>query len=255
METTTRDVWKNDYIGRSLLLFFALWWLYWTFYPTTTGKAGTLLAVVAAVMTFRGEMRPREKLTWLVILLAFLRVELRAIDTDHSDFLKQWNSARTEDREGFGKTAQGIADELKQTQADFNASLQRFERIEQRERDLENLDKQLIKVHTPSLKQEALQLARNITEFLRRRDTEFAENADPYPPERIRQQFEIETAKEYQHNFMPEAVKITHEFVQLRMGWSFRPYRFVCGLPDANNVGNIDMCSTQLRFTAEHMVK
>ena len=50
-----------------------------------SGYAITAMAVIAGIMALRPEMHGREKFLWFAILLAFMVVEIRAINKDRRD--------------------------------------------------------------------------------------------------------------------------------------------------------------------------
>jgi hypothetical protein len=60
------------------------------------GKAVTVLAVAAAVMTVMGEMKGNEKLAWILILFGFLSVEVVSIDVERKAHEREQQQARND---------------------------------------------------------------------------------------------------------------------------------------------------------------
>jgi hypothetical protein len=78
------SVWKKHWFGYCLIVVGAgvCWWFNSHLRPW--GYAFTAMAVVAGVMALRQDMGGHEKSFWFVLLLAFMVVEIRAINRDRA---------------------------------------------------------------------------------------------------------------------------------------------------------------------------
>src|SRR5258708_3564271 len=97
------DVWRNQVFGISAILLSATLCVYWSWRTPSPGKAVAAMAVAAAVMTFRGEIGGLEKFFWMVVLFAFLFLELRAIDRDRAIYASEQAEVRKAEHEAFQK--------------------------------------------------------------------------------------------------------------------------------------------------------
>jgi hypothetical protein len=80
------SAWRSRWCGWLLLAGFALLGLWWWWHIPSTGKAGMLLAVAAAIMSARGEnLKGIAMGLWILTLFGLLGVEYRAIDKDKRD--------------------------------------------------------------------------------------------------------------------------------------------------------------------------
>ena len=115
--------------------------LAWGWFPQERlplpGYSVAVIAVVAAIMSIHGEMKGWQKAIWLLIIGAFLIVELRAIKQDHEDSKKQASDDRkTQDtafkvvldkeNKDFAATAGGLAGAYTLSQNQFNATMKQF---------------------------------------------------------------------------------------------------------------------------------
>lgn len=96
---------------------FSLWYARWCYNLPSPAKAATVLAVIAAIMSYRGEPEGFEKMFWTLVLFAFLFVELRAIDhKDQFDELARQGQERIEEN-NFRLVGRGIETLLSRTTA------------------------------------------------------------------------------------------------------------------------------------------
>jgi hypothetical protein len=93
LRLVAQSIWKNRWFGWVMIDAFSLWYAWWCFNLPSPAKAATVLAVIAAIMAYRGEPEGFEKLFWTLVLFAFLFVELRAID--YKEFLDKQTQAIT----------------------------------------------------------------------------------------------------------------------------------------------------------------
>ena len=123
-------VWHRKPLSIVALYVFLSLLLYWEFNIPSPGKSVGGLAVAAAVMSFRGEMRGKEKAAWILLLFAFLAVELRSIDQERNANEQLRALARAEEENNFrdiGKNiTTGIAGVLDQSHRQFDATMQQF---------------------------------------------------------------------------------------------------------------------------------
>ncbi len=107
-----------------LYLFILLLWV-WEYNIPSPGKAATVLAVVAAVMTFRGDMRGGEKLAWTVLLFGFMYLEITSIDTERKANEYMRSVAMEQERKSFDSIGRGIQANLAQSQQQFTETMEK----------------------------------------------------------------------------------------------------------------------------------
>lgn len=95
------EVWNSKWFGWALVLALLVLWLYWRFNLPTQGKAIAALAVGAALMSWRTEAVGIEKTAWMLILFAFLYIELGAINRDKRNNDKAAQQTLAEERKNF----------------------------------------------------------------------------------------------------------------------------------------------------------
>ncbi len=119
-----QSVWNNRWFGWVMIGAFSLWYAWWCFHIPSPAKAATVLAVIAAIMAYRGEPEGFEKLFWTLVLFAFLFVELRAID--HKDQLDEIarQSAQASEAKHFSDIGEGIKKQSRQSQQQFEATVE-----------------------------------------------------------------------------------------------------------------------------------
>ncbi len=123
-------IWRSSSFGWAVILATFGMFIWWTFSIPSPGKAVAALAVVAAVMSFRGETSGLEKTTWMLVLCAFLFIEVRAIDRDREEAAKQQQAARKQEDDRFAgllKTQQdNFAEVLRKNQEAFDKTMARL---------------------------------------------------------------------------------------------------------------------------------
>jgi hypothetical protein len=87
--------WHKQPLAIALLFASVPFLFYWGLRIPSPGKAVAAMAVVAAVMSLRGEMGGKEKLAWTLLLFGFLAVEVKSIDSDRA-LAEQERSATVE---------------------------------------------------------------------------------------------------------------------------------------------------------------
>jgi hypothetical protein len=113
------NMWRSRRFGLMLIFVAGVGYLYWSYHIPSPGKAVAALAVVAAVMTFRGELSGLEKFFWTLVLFAFLFVELRAIDKDRATYASEQKEIRGKEAEQFNAIGEEIKLAIKQGQDNF----------------------------------------------------------------------------------------------------------------------------------------
>jgi hypothetical protein len=121
--------WHRRPLGVFLLYVFLCWLFIWNLRIPSPGKAVTVLAVAAAVMTFMGEMKGTEKLAWILILFGFLSVEVIAIDVERTAHDLEQQQARAEQLRHFGEIGNGIRDSIKESDRNFNETMQKENQV------------------------------------------------------------------------------------------------------------------------------
>jgi len=125
------SVWRSGWLGVFFIVAAALWITWWHYHTPAPGKAVAALAVAAAIMSLRPEATGIERSAWMLIIGAFLFVELRAIDKDRSENAREQQEAKTAEDARF-------AESLKQNQNEFKATMGRMEHLDELSR--ENID-------------------------------------------------------------------------------------------------------------------
>ena len=127
-------VWNRPLFGYLSIVVGVGVWLWFTLSLPPSGYSITAMAVVAGIMALRQEMSGRERSLWLVLLLALMVVEIRAINNDRRDQETKFativsglehavgNSTEAvnaltvlvkEERQHFDQTIGGIGDSIK----------------------------------------------------------------------------------------------------------------------------------------------
>jgi hypothetical protein len=109
--------------------------LYWHWKLPLPNKAVLALAAVAALMVL-AEMRPIHKAIYVVLIVALVYTENRAINEDRSAFEKDQREQRRTENEKF----QGIADKLS---AEINGMIDLKATASQTERNIEQIKEQI----------------------------------------------------------------------------------------------------------------
>lgn len=100
--------------------------LYWWRHLPATGYAIGVLAVIAAVMSVHGEMRPWQKVIWMLLVGAFLFLEFRAINKDRADFAKAEADRVAKEHQQFQTIAVGVKETIANSDRQFAATMSRF---------------------------------------------------------------------------------------------------------------------------------
>lgn len=101
----------------------AIWWL--RFVPTP-GKAGIIIAVVAAFMSLQTDMRPWQKAAWFLLIAAFVAVEFKSIDKEKLGHDREQAAARAQQTRNFSEIANGIEQTIQESQRQSNERQQEF---------------------------------------------------------------------------------------------------------------------------------
>ncbi len=87
------------------------------------GYAVTALAVAAAVMAVLGEMKGKEKVAWILLLFAFLGLELHSISVERMSQEEIQKQVRADQLRNFGEIGKGIQSSIEKSDRNFNAEM------------------------------------------------------------------------------------------------------------------------------------
>jgi hypothetical protein len=117
------SAWKSPWMGVLLLVCSWATATYWLFCTPSPGKSVGALAVVATVMTLRGELSGIEKTFLTLVLFVFVLIEIRAIDKDRADNEQKQREFFQAQNEGFNGIATQAASNFKQTTGGLTAAI------------------------------------------------------------------------------------------------------------------------------------
>jgi hypothetical protein len=111
MESRSKRRWNKAFsIAQLLFIPLALWWMPYGHLPPP-GYSVACIAIAAALMSVHDGMKSLQKSLWLVLMAAFLAIELRAISKD------RWDNQQVQ-RIATEKEQQNFANLLNQEKAD-----------------------------------------------------------------------------------------------------------------------------------------
>jgi hypothetical protein len=93
------------------------------------GVSVAVLGVAAAMMSLRPKATGVEKATWMLILAAFLVIEVLAIRKDRAESYRAQVEALREEREHFAEVGNGIKSVVTQAQNQFQSTMQQSARV------------------------------------------------------------------------------------------------------------------------------
>ncbi len=115
----------------ALYLFIAVL-AYWEKHIPSPGEAVAALGVAAAAMSIRGEMQGKEKVAWMLLLFAFLSLELTSINTERRANEEMQSQARWQEAQRFQKIgddiSSGLKDVVAQSEQQFKKTIQQQSR-------------------------------------------------------------------------------------------------------------------------------
>jgi hypothetical protein len=117
-----QSVWKNPWFGWLLILGFAIWYAWWALPIPSPAKAATVLGVIAAIMALRGDPEGYEKMFWIIVLFAFLFMEIKAIDHKEREDESLRQAQRAEESRQFQQIGDGIQKTINQDEKQFEAT-------------------------------------------------------------------------------------------------------------------------------------
>ena len=123
LRTLAQSVWHHRWFGWVMIIGFSAWYTWWGYHIPSPAKAATLLAVIAAIMAYRGEPEGFEKLFWTIVLFAFLFMELSAIDHKEKIDEETRQESRIEEAKAFEKIGQGIQKSIDQSDSQFRQTV------------------------------------------------------------------------------------------------------------------------------------
>lgn len=98
-----RPSWHRKPLSVAALYGFTALLVYWEISIPTPGSAVAALGVAAAAMSLRGEMQGKEKVAWILLLFAFLSLELTSINIDHRAHEEMEAQVRWQEAQHFKK--------------------------------------------------------------------------------------------------------------------------------------------------------
>jgi hypothetical protein len=120
------ELWKNSQTISWGLVISAMCLALWaTYYPQAPGISIGMLGLVAGIMSLRPEMHVYEKMAWILILIAFAVLEVRAIHKTDEDN----RQTRDAQNQKFDLIANGITDSYHLSQQQFAATMGRSDKI------------------------------------------------------------------------------------------------------------------------------
>ena len=128
--------WNSVWTGGPLWAAFAVVAVYWLHTTPLPGRAIGVLAVVAGVISVR-DVKVLGKITWVILLVAFLFAEFRAIGKDRQEAQRAADQDLQEQREHFQRvldrenqdfqvTASRLALAYQQSQTQFSETMKQF---------------------------------------------------------------------------------------------------------------------------------
>jgi hypothetical protein len=127
MRSFAEGTWGNRWFGWFLIWCFGVAYLCLSSPVPSPGKAAVLIAIAAAVMTFRGELGAWERFVWMLVLFSFLFMELKAIDKDRADSAREESVRRQHENEEFNRIASGLEQSLSQSHTQFNTTISKLD--------------------------------------------------------------------------------------------------------------------------------
>ncbi len=118
-----RRVWHKKPLSIVALYIFIPLLVYGEIFVPSPGKAVTVLAVAASVMTMAGEMGGREKVAWILLLFAFLFLELTSIEKERRANEDLRRQSIAQETESFSKIGEKIEKGITKSGKQFNASM------------------------------------------------------------------------------------------------------------------------------------
>jgi hypothetical protein len=125
-------IWRSQWFFVLAQAGFIVWVCKWYFgMVPSPGYSVAVLAVAAAIMSVHPDMQVWQKLTWMLIIGAFLVLEFHAIDKDRSDNEISQHKARADEPAAFKVIADGINTAITNNQESFAISMERMVKLGQ----------------------------------------------------------------------------------------------------------------------------
>jgi hypothetical protein len=123
----TDEPWHRKPLSVFALYIFLGFLVYWEIFIPSPGEAVAALAVAAAAMSIRGEMRGKEKVAWMLLLFAFLYLELTSIKKERKANEEMQAMVNWQEAEHFRKIGaeftKGLNDVLAKSDSDFKTTM------------------------------------------------------------------------------------------------------------------------------------
>jgi hypothetical protein len=121
-------LWHRKPLSVAALYIFVGFLAYWEIHIPAPGEAVTVLGVAAAAMSLRGEMQGKEKVAWMLLLFAFLSLELTSIRIDRRANEEMQAQSRWQEAEHFRKIGDDIKSGVKESERQFKETVRQQSR-------------------------------------------------------------------------------------------------------------------------------
>jgi len=119
IRTHLRHHWFFDSVQCAAIPLIIWWW----YNSPSPGFAIGVLAVIAAVMSVHTDMRGWQRVTWILLIGAFLAIEFRAITKDRVDAALADAQKRVAENSQFLTIVRELSDSIQQNQEQFQATM------------------------------------------------------------------------------------------------------------------------------------
>jgi hypothetical protein len=117
--------------------------LYWYKNVPLPNKAILLLAAVAALMLL-ADVRPIHKAIYVILILALVGTENRAINNDRKQFVDDQKATAVQQKEGFQQIGDGINKNIQESEQQFQAMMSTTNELLEQNRELSRTSQQSI---------------------------------------------------------------------------------------------------------------
>jgi hypothetical protein len=132
---------RSKIVGCVLILSGMLLCAYWLFHRPAPGLSVAFMGAAVAVMSLRVYVKGLETAGWLVLIFAFLVVEILAIRKDRFDNQQQQATLRMQEAANFSSIGEGIRSAIQQSQEQFQATMSGTKTLINKSTNLERVSK------------------------------------------------------------------------------------------------------------------
>ena len=153
-----RSLWHKPFFRFGLPVCFGVSAIYWSFRLPSAGEATTVLGVAAVIMTFEGKLSGLDKLLWVLVLIGFLSVDLRAINKEHAEYVADQTvltgnqKTQTDRLDKFTTRLDGLVTtsgaQFSQTMSQFKATTNQLGSVQRKEETTANVAKKNLEYST-----------------------------------------------------------------------------------------------------------